>query len=302
MRTRMRTSATRPGRSDIRTKKRHLCVFSHIHSRPRSATRAPCSRWATSARTRRCAPGPERAEGSRRSRRRARTRAAVSRRGGADDGSLGGAFPERARGALELALRRAVAHASQYPGAEGRSTASLRSALGFERADVRSEADDLDRPRFRDAETCRPEPRRKDATRQNDVSSRRDDDDDDDDGSPRFAFLGDVVEADAGVRCLTRFPRERPTPARAASGRSRRRRPPASCTSSPTPGANRRVRHGTRDGAVADRVALSLDDAHAGSCSIYALAWAAADADGGARRRDRRERRRLGVDGDAFGR
>ena len=70
MRTRMRTpSATRPGRSDIRTKKRRLCVFSHIHSRPRSATRAPCSRWATSARTRRCAPGPERAEGSRRSRR-----------------------------------------------------------------------------------------------------------------------------------------------------------------------------------------------------------------------------------------
>ena len=105
-------------------------------------------------------------------------------------------FRNARAGALEVALRRAVAHASQYPGAEGRSTASLRSALGFERADVRSEADDSNRPRFRDAETCRPEPRRKDATRQNDVSSRR-------------------------------------------------------------------------------------DDAHAGSCSIYALAWAAADADGG---------------------
>ena len=84
-------------------------------------------------------------------------------------------FRNARAGALELALRRAVAHASQYPGAEGRSTASLRSALGFERADVRSEADDSNRPRFRDAETCRPEPRRKDATRQNDVSSRRDD-------------------------------------------------------------------------------------------------------------------------------
>ena len=190
-------------------------------------------------------------------------------------------FRNARAGALELALRRAVAHASQYPGAEGRSTASLRSALGFERADVRSEADDSNRPRFRDAETCRPEPRRKDATRQNDVSSRRDDDDDDDDGSPRFAFLGDVVEADAGVRCLTRFPRERPDAGAGGIGAF------AAATSARVlhvvadAGANRRVRHGTRDGAVADRVALSLDDAHAGSCSIYALAWAAADADGG---------------------
>ena len=190
-------------------------------------------------------------------------------------------FRNARAGALELALRRAVAHASQYPGAEGRSTASLRSALGFERADVRSEADDSNRPRFRDAETCRPEPRRKDATRQNDVSSRRDDDDDDDDGSPRFAFLGDVVEADAGVRCLTRFPRERPDAGAGGIGAF------AAATSARVlhvvadAGANRRVRHGTRDGAVADRVALSLDYAHAGSCSIYALAWAAADADGG---------------------
>ena len=73
----------------------------------------------------------------------------------------------RARRA-RAALRRAVAHASQYPGAEGaegRSTASLRSALGFERADVRSEADDST---VRDSAT----PRR--AVRSRDEKTRRD--------------------------------------------------------------------------------------------------------------------------------
>ena len=82
MRTRMRTRAARPGRSDIRTKKRRICVFSQRNCpRPRSATRAPCSRWATSARTRPCAPGPERAGDSRRSRRsRANSRRCIPKR------------------------------------------------------------------------------------------------------------------------------------------------------------------------------------------------------------------------------
>ena len=111
------------------------------------------------------------------------------------------------------------------------------------------------------------------------MSSRRDDDDDDDDdGSPRFAFLGDVVEADAGA-VPTRFARGRDAGARhrafAAATSARVLHVAADA------GANRRVRRGSRDGAVADRVASSLDDAHAGSCSIYALARAAADADGG---------------------
>ena len=207
-------------------------------------------------------------------------------------------FRNARAGALELALRRAVAHASQYPGAEGRSTASLRSALGFERADVRSEADDSNRPRFRDAETCRPEPRRKDATRQNDVSSRRDDDDDDDDGSPRFA-LGDVVEADAGVRCLTRFPRERPTPAQAASAF-------AAATSARVlhvvadAGANRRPSRHARRRRRPSRV-VARRRARQFVFDIRARL--------GRRRRRRRRRasrparrRRLGVGGGAFGR
>jgi hypothetical protein len=192
-------------------------------------------------------------------------------------------FRNARAGALELALRRAVAHASHALGADGRSTASLRSALGFERADARSkkQADDST-DAVRDAETSRPEPRRKDATRQNDVSSRRDDDDDgDDDGTPRFASLGDVVEADAGVRCLTRFPRERADGGAGGIGAF------AAATSARVlhvvadAGANRRARHGSRDSAAAGCFASSLDDAHAGSCSIYALAWAAAAADGG---------------------
>jgi len=56
-------------------------------------------------------------------------------------------FRNAGAGALELALRRAVAHASHAShGAQGRSTASLRSALGLERggddSTIRSKADD----------------------------------------------------------------------------------------------------------------------------------------------------------------
>ena len=185
-------------------------------------------------------------------------------------------------GALELALRRAVAHASHAShGAKGRSTASLRSALGLERADdatIRERKADDSFGASRDAETrVVSEPRRKEATRQND-------DDDDDDGSPRFASLGDVVEADAGVRCLTRFPRERADGGAGGIGAF------AAATSARVlhvvadAGANLTgVRHGSRDGTASrsDTCASSLDDAHVGSCSIYALAWTAADADGG---------------------
>ena len=190
-------------------------------------------------------------------------------------------------GALELALRRAVAHASHAShashGAKGRSTASLRSALGLERADdatIRErKADDSFGAFDAYAETrVVSEPRRKEATK------RQNDDDDDDDGSPRFASLGDVVEADAGVRCLTRFPRERADGGAGGIGAF------AAATSARVlhvvadAGANLTgVRHGSRDGTASrsDMCASSLDDAHVGSCSIYALAWTAADADGG---------------------
>jgi len=187
-------------------------------------------------------------------------------------------------GALELALRRAVAHASHAShGAKGRSTASLRSALGLERADdstIRGMKADDSYGAFDAYAEARvvSEPRRKEATK------RQNDDDDDDDGSPRFASLGDVVEADAGVRCLTRFPRERADGGAGGIGAF------AAATSARVlhvvadAGANLTgVRHGSRDGTAyrSDTCASSLDDAHVGSCSIYALAWTAADADGG---------------------
>jgi hypothetical protein len=195
-------------------------------------------------------------------------------------------FRNAGAGALELALRRAVAHASHAShGAQGRSTASLRSALGLERggddSTIRSKADDPFDDPSRDAETrVVSDPRRKEAT-------KRQNDDDDDDGSPRFAFLGDVVEADAGVRCLTRFPRERADGGAGGIGAF------AAATSARVlhvvadAGANLTncsVRHGSRDGTASVRSCVAsshLDDAHVGSCSIYALAWTAADADGG---------------------
>ena len=184
-------------------------------------------------------------------------------------------------GALELALRRAVAHASHVKSHV--STASLRSALGLERADdstIRERKADDSFGASRDAETrvVETSPRRKEATKR-----QNDDEDDDDDGSPRFASLGDVVEADAGVRCLTRFPRERADGGAGGIGAF------AAATSARVlhvvadAGANLTgVRHGSRDGTASRScVASSLDDAHVGSCSIYALAWTAADADGG---------------------
>ena len=217
-----------------------------------------------------------------------------------------------APGALELALRRAVAHKKQdATGGDGNAPVSLRSALGFELGDVRDGAgegvesflqtkyrseDEDDAPAPSPALSSAPSPsffvssatstrlRHEDlmgAFRETNLYNEERDstrrlDDDDDDGSPRFALVGDVVRADAGVRCLTRcprvfFPQNRAGPPRDGVGAF------AAATSS-------RVLHVIADAGGARGCKTSsrhLDDAHAGPCSVYAVAWAAAEPGGG---------------------
>jgi WD40 repeat protein len=98
--------------------------------------------------------------------------------------------------------------------------------------------------------------------------------------SPRFALVGDVVRADAGVRCLTRCPRV--FNPRESSDRGDGVGAFAAATSS-------RVLHVIADvsrgesprGGKTKTFSRRLDDAHAGPCSVYAVAWAAADNGGG---------------------
>jgi len=211
-------------------------------------------------------------------------------------------------GALELALRRAVAHAT---GDDGNSSVSLRSALGFELGDVpelgagegvesfkRGEDEDEDdatmksvSPSFFVSSATSTQLLHEDlmgAFRETDAnvkvkvnvkeerdSTRRRTDDDALTSSPRFALVGDVVRADAGVRCLTRCPRV--FNPRESSDRGGGVGAFAAATSS-------RVLHVIADAGGArgcKTFSRRLDDAHAGPCSVYAVAWAAADNGGG---------------------
>ena len=233
----------------------------------------------------------------------------------------------RGAGALELALRRAVAHAAEDA---ARPAASLRSALGFELGDVRDEREDETvvadeegeeepSPLLFSAGTSRRPPRRPhddetpvvmststrlrhedlmgafaNATATTETSpfertETRDDaaciyarDDDDETRrsigtesiatrSPRFALLGDVVEADAGVRCLTRFPHCSTGVDQDTSGIGAF----VAATSS-------RVLHVAPDAGGARRASHKKKlSAHAGPCSVYAVTAVAADAAGG---------------------
>ena len=138
--------------------------------------------------------------------------------------------------------RRAVAHAT---GDDGKPSVSLRSALGFELFDVpelgagegvqtsfkRGEDEDEDdatmksvSPSFHVSsatstqllhedlmgafrETDVNVPVKVNVKEERDSTQTRRRDDDALTSSPRFALVGDVVRADAGVRCLTRCPR-----------------------------------------------------------------------------------------------
>jgi hypothetical protein len=225
--------------------------------------------------------------------------------------------PNERPGALELALRRAVAHAT---GDDGKPSVSLRSALGFELFDVPElgagegvesfkRGEDLPdegdatmksvSPSFHVSSATSTQLLHEDlmgAFRETDVNvpvkvnvkeerdstqTRRRDDDDALSSSPRFALVGDVVRADAGVRCLTRCPRVF-NPRESAESECSGVGAFAAATSS-------RVLHVIADvsrgesprGGKTKTFSRRLDDAHAGPCSVYAVAWAAADNGGG---------------------